>query len=40
MKTPEQAEEAVKNLNNYNLMGSSISVEVNKTLTVFFFKHL
>lgn len=28
MSTAEQADEAVKNLNNYNLMGSTISVEV------------
>lgn len=31
MSTPEQADEAVKNLNNYNLMGSSISVEPSKS---------
>ncbi|XP_035216016.1 RNA-binding protein lark-like isoform X2 [Stegodyphus dumicola] len=31
MATPEQAQEAVKNLNNYNLMGSSISVEPSKS---------
>lgn len=31
MSTAEQADEAVKNLNNYNLMGSSISVEPSKS---------
>jgi len=31
MSTPEQAVEAVKNLNNYNLMGSTISVEPSKS---------
>ncbi|GFT99543.1 RNA-binding protein 4.1 [Nephila pilipes] len=31
MSTPEQANEAVKHLNNYNLMGSTISVEPSKS---------
>ncbi|XP_015905841.1 RNA-binding protein lark isoform X1 [Parasteatoda tepidariorum] len=31
MSTPEQAVEAVKMLNNYNLMGSTISVEPSKS---------
>ncbi|XP_055944153.1 RNA-binding protein 4.1-like isoform X2 [Argiope bruennichi] len=31
MATPEQAAEAVKQLNNYNLMGSTISVEPSKS---------
>ncbi|GFX79986.1 RRM domain-containing protein [Trichonephila clavipes] len=31
MATPEQANEAVKHLNNYNLMGSTISVELSAT---------
>lgn len=38
MATAEQAEEAVKNLNNYNLMGSSISVEVKYLEIAYYFK--